>query len=456
MYKVLIADDESSVVESLKRSVPWEELGYEVAACASNGREALEAVEKENIQVAILDIRMPGMSGLEVCAKLREKRENIQLIIISGFAEFSYAERAMEFGVLGYCLKPIETEKMKKLLLRAAAILKKQEGKNEQTKLIDVLDSENLEEAASVLKRYGMNPEAFYLTVYVGDARLSIGKNGIELLIGRGLRAYLSREPVSVEQYEEFLKQGGMGIGYEEQPISVFQLQDMIMQCKIRAYQFFVTEERMVCKEIDISDAAGILSEISTELTKMNRELIRKRLHRIANESQRKFDITTCMRLNNMIYASALFEETDTDYYIYEFHQMLTEYGTFSMMMEKLEAAVGGDEVSNMSDQYSNSAFMKLLTWIEKNYKNDISLTNAADQMHMNPNYLSRMFKKEAGITFVHYITQLRMNEAIRLLNTTSRSVSDISLEVGFNDYFYFLKSFKKYTGKTPSQYRDE
>lgn len=353
MYKVLIADDEWSVVESLRRSVPWEELGYEVAACVSNGKAALEAVEKEMIHVAVLDIRMPGMSGLEVCAELRKRRETIQLIIISGFAEFSYAERAMEFGVLGYCLKPVETEKIKKLLLRAAAILKREDGSNLQPDLIDVLDSQDPEAVAAVLKRYCVDPDHIYVTVCAGDTRLNIGKNAAELLIGRGLRAYLTNAPVPSERYEEFLEQGGLGIGYEENAVSVSKLQDTIMQCKIRAYQFFVTEKRMVCKSADASDSAGLLAEVSSELMKMNRELIRKRLHRIAAKPERRFDITTCMRLNNLIYASSLFEGADADYYIYDFHQMLTEYGTFSIMMEKLEKAVGGDDTGTASDQYS-------------------------------------------------------------------------------------------------------
>lgn len=69
---------------------------------------------------------------------------------------------------------------------------------------------------------------------------------------------------------------------------------------------------------------------------------------------------------------------------------------------------------------------------------------------------MSQLFKKETGTTFVHYVTQLRMKEAIRLLQTTNKSTAEISALVGFNDYFYFLKTFKKYTGKTLGQYRAE
>lgn len=72
----------------------------------------------------------------------------------------------------------------------------------------------------------------------------------------------------------------------------------------------------------------------------------------------------------------------------------------------------------------------------------------------MNPNYISQMFKRETGITFTHYITELRINDAKLLLTSSNTSILDISIKVGYNDYFYFLRIFKKVTGKTPSQWR--
>ena len=107
MFRVLIADDESSVVQSMLFSMPWEELDMEVAGTASDGTAAMEIAKKEHIDIAILDIRMPGINGLELCERLRQMDEHIQLIISSGYAEFAYAEKAIQYGVVGYCLKPL-------------------------------------------------------------------------------------------------------------------------------------------------------------------------------------------------------------------------------------------------------------------------------------------------------------------------------------------------------------
>ena len=101
-------------------------------------------------------------------------------------------------------------------------------------------------------------------------------------------------------------------------------------------------------------------------------------------------------------------------------------------------------------------AFMELMSYINENYKKDISLASAAKNCYMTPNYVSQLFKKETGMTFVHYITQLRMEEAVRLLETTKKSTAEICSMVGYNDYLYFLRIFKKYTGKTIKQYRAE
>ena len=99
----------------------------------------------------------------------------------------------------------------------------------------------------------------------------------------------------------------------------------------------------------------------------------------------------------------------------------------------------------------------KLRRLIEENYGNPaLGLQFLSESLKLSQSYISQLFKKEAGITFIHYITQLRMEDAVNLLSMTNKPVIDIAMEVGFNDYFYFLKTFKKFTGKTPSQYREE
>ena len=169
------------------------------------------------------------------------------------------------------------------------------------------------------------------------------------------------------------------------------------------------------------------------------------------------FTVRSSTKLCNIIYTGNLFREEETDYYIYSIKQLIAEYGSLSEMIERLKEEINrARNADNTEQDFSNNAFMKLMEYIGENYKKEISLSSAGEALHMNPSYVSQLFKKEAGITFIHYITQLRIDDAIILLTTTKMPVIDIALEVGFNDYFYFLKTFKRFTGKTPSQYREE
>lgn len=84
-----------------------------------NGYEAIGIAERKEIDIAILDIRMPGVNGLELCGLLKNKNTKIQIIIISGYAEFEYAQKAIGYGVVGYCLKPLEYSEISKYLLKA-------------------------------------------------------------------------------------------------------------------------------------------------------------------------------------------------------------------------------------------------------------------------------------------------------------------------------------------------
>ena len=117
MLKVLIADDEKHVITHLQTHIPWTQLGLEVVATANDGAEALRFARQIPIDIVISDIRMPNMDGLELCRRIREENQLIQFIILSGYADFSYAKRAIELQVLGYCLKPVDTSRFN----RAAA-----------------------------------------------------------------------------------------------------------------------------------------------------------------------------------------------------------------------------------------------------------------------------------------------------------------------------------------------
>lgn len=106
MYRLLIVDDEEDIRRGLAEFFPWDEIGFEVTATAENGKAALEIVRTGQVDVVFCDIRMPGMSGLELARSVFEAGLRIPVVFLSAYRDFAYAQQAMQYGVRGYVLKP--------------------------------------------------------------------------------------------------------------------------------------------------------------------------------------------------------------------------------------------------------------------------------------------------------------------------------------------------------------
>ncbi|MCC8141639.1 MAG: AraC family transcriptional regulator, partial [Lachnospiraceae bacterium] len=102
----------------------------------------------------------------------------------------------------------------------------------------------------------------------------------------------------------------------------------------------------------------------------------------------------------------------------------------------------------------NNRLIRDAMNYISANFASPLTLQEVADHLHLNPSYFSRIFKQSFGSTFKEYVTQVRIEEAKRLLSNTSYSILDIAVASGFDNQSYFTSVFKKYTGMTPGQFR--
>ncbi|MCH3987965.1 MAG: response regulator [Lachnospiraceae bacterium] len=106
MYELLIADDEEISRDSLATYFPWTDNGFHVAAVVSNGREALDFIERHPVHVILTDINMPEMSGLELTKALYDQDPHPIIVLLSAYSDFTYAQEAIQYGVRFYILKP--------------------------------------------------------------------------------------------------------------------------------------------------------------------------------------------------------------------------------------------------------------------------------------------------------------------------------------------------------------
>ncbi len=112
MYKVIIVEDENIIRKGLVYSIPWMDMQCNVVGEACNGIEGVELIKEKNPDIVVMDINMPVMGGLEMLEETYE-HNNYSVIILSGYSDFEYAQRAIHYGVKGYLLKPLQIEDLK-------------------------------------------------------------------------------------------------------------------------------------------------------------------------------------------------------------------------------------------------------------------------------------------------------------------------------------------------------
>ena len=116
MYRLVVIDDEYIVVEGIKAMIGRQKLDYEVVGSAYDGIHGLDIIEKYKPDLVITDIRIPGMDGLSMIEAAKEVCPDTAFVVISGYTEFEYAQKALRLGVMGYIDKPISMEKLNAVL----------------------------------------------------------------------------------------------------------------------------------------------------------------------------------------------------------------------------------------------------------------------------------------------------------------------------------------------------
>lgn len=127
MYKLLIADDEAIICGGLCHTINWGSIGVEVTATALDGEEALKLIREHHPQIAILDISMPFITGLELAEILAEEFPKMKTIILTAYKDFSYAQQAIKCRVFDYLTKPCHEEEVLRTVQRAIEEIRKEQ-----------------------------------------------------------------------------------------------------------------------------------------------------------------------------------------------------------------------------------------------------------------------------------------------------------------------------------------
>ena len=213
MYNVLIADDETWVIFGLKRMIEKSGLPFRVIGETNDGVTTLEEVEKKKPDVLFSDIRMPGYTGLELLEHIQEKKLDVKVVFVSGYAEFTYAQKALSLGAVDYLLKPIKQDMMttvlKKLEVKLAGKVQEEviEQKEEKVPVIEQIITEIQEHytenitLTELAKKYGIS--VGYLSSLIKE---NVGLSYSDYVTARRIqkaKELLEDERLSMEQIAE-------------------------------------------------------------------------------------------------------------------------------------------------------------------------------------------------------------------------------------------------------------
>lgn len=160
LYSLIIVDDESEIRKGLSRFFPWSEIGFEVTATFESGLEAKTYLEKNEVDVILTDIKMPGISGIDLAKLVSEQYPDTLIVFLSGYSDFSYAKKAIAFGVKHYILKPTVYQELVDVFTKIKYEVEKKKNAakaaSEKGKPVDEKDTEKTyyEKIIAKIKRY--------------------------------------------------------------------------------------------------------------------------------------------------------------------------------------------------------------------------------------------------------------------------------------------------------------
>ncbi|GEM_PF-323799 len=161
MYKLVVVDDEAAIRQGMCKYINWHDMGFTVAADFEDGKETIDYIQKHPVDVILTDIEMAEVSGLELAKYVYEHQKDIRIVIISGYREFEYARKAVEYNVEHYLLKPIRMNEVQEVFAKIKSEFDRQ--KEDEDKSLS--SRRNFEEQLPELQ------EQFFISLLVGGIR---------------------------------------------------------------------------------------------------------------------------------------------------------------------------------------------------------------------------------------------------------------------------------------------
>lgn len=515
MFKVVIVDDELYARQGLKQFTDWNKYGFEIVAEAANGEEALQVIEHTMPDLVVTDIRMPVLDGLELIRTVQErKKAEPKFIIVSGYGDFTYAQKAVRFGVKDFILKPIDECELEQTLSSLREALDRQlqlkaerrlslckafmegaaRGALEQLLTSEMVQAMGISEGEELMC---FEAELCDLPPAEGDAG-----EGWKRTVAEALASATGQSEVFVQETSRNVFGFVAGAQSWKAEDSGWMAFAAGLQQRLRA---------------DLGAAvslyggtpvrtAGLIAESCRSAAEARKrkfaaggegpllagEWQQAPLHELGLEDGELEKLMLAIEESEPAalpgVAEDLFRRFRTERYSQE--AVIRSVGRIVLGLIRIIERMHGDKagleqlealngrlqapateralkaaflsfmeessryIGELRKSNAKGSIQRVKQYIEEHYNRNLSLKSIAGVFYMSPVYLGQLFRKTYGVYFNEFLLQTRMREAKRLLRQTELRVYEIADKVGFSNPDYFVTQFEKVERKTPSEYR--
>lgn len=499
LIPVMIVDDDFLVIQDLKSMVDWEALGFRIVATASNGKKALSLFRTYQPQLLITDIRMPYMDGLDLIETIQGISKSTCILILTAYDDFKYAKRAIENNVADYLLKnEITLDKLEsKLLTIHDRLLSSQniirlsfqeelkayfqtdateDGVEDFPQLAQIAKKEfyfflcakklPLTKATQRYRKPGVIAEQLTEQFKAEELRgwqIPIAFSMEHIVIG-GVKkhrhasagASLDKLIQKLHHQAQHASADPLLIFYYSLPLTVADFKKVFMRTlpHIEFRQYFSSSPVIPIRDLNVT--------VDQSMTQFDFSLLRK----YTQEPETLFRLlddylSDLFRKQNLHSILSFFSDICTHF------EILSQYGLsfkeeyffdspdqlLSWLKKTYRACLESVQHFNAS-QYP-AVVEKAISYMKANYKDTtLSGEKIADFMQLSYGRLGVLFKQGTGKTIVEYLTDLRVQKAIQLLEHSNYKIYEIAEMVGYNSSQYFSQIMIKKTGKRPLDFR--
>jgi two-component system response regulator YesN len=538
MYKVLVIDNEPLIRKGLKNIIDWSFMGCNLIGEASNEKDGLVILKKQNPDIIIMDIKLPDNQGIETIKKIKKYSKNSKLIILSAYDNFDYIHKGLKYGAFDFILKPSNINEINGVIKRAVKELdidkdKEEEIKNlklmfEKTKpklidklIYDIINRINIDEKDILenIKNLDIEIEKFmFLLVEIENKKITKQdknklhhyQNGVvnsfedvlsesfntkkvsinDKQFGFIVQNYTGNSLINKEVYKNCKHITEMMNKFFDNKITVFisdegngalELSEKYNQClDIMDYKYYIEDEPVISykevilnNNIDLNykDLKKIHDTIIEAVKVSNTELIRdsvneylKTFSKIDNCKDSLIE-DNCFKLvedlNDIdkMFLDGEYDINSANNYLSKIKDHITDnlgnLNEIKSVIVKYAIRITG-KVNYFNNKKITLAMRNVIDYINENYYRQITLDNVAQQVYFSSYYVSRLFKKVLGKNFVEYLNEIRVEKAKELLKDVKYKAYEVADMVGIQNAHYFSKIFKKYTGMSPTKFREK